>query len=88
MKALLSVSNKEGLVRFGTILVENGYELISTGGTAKELTDNGLTTLEVSEVTGFSEMLDGRVKTLHPFIHGGILALRNSPEHMLSLIHI
>ena len=85
MKALLSVSNKEGLVRFGTILVENGYELISTGGTAKELTDNGLTTLEVSEVTGFSEMLDGRVKTLHPFIHGGILARRNSPEHMNQL---
>ena len=80
--ALISVSNKSGVVDFARGLTERGFGLISTGGTAKALRDAGLTVRDISEVTGFPEMLDGRVKTLHPVVHGGLLARRDLPEHM------
>ncbi|HWS87477.1 MAG TPA: bifunctional phosphoribosylaminoimidazolecarboxamide formyltransferase/IMP cyclohydrolase [Pyrinomonadaceae bacterium] len=80
-RALLSVSDKTGLVDFARALRGFGVELLSTGGTAKALREAGLEVRDVSEVTGFPEMLDGRVKTLHPRIHGGILAVRDNPEH-------
>lgn len=82
MRALLSVSDKSGLVPFATGLAQQGYELVSTGGTAKVLREAGLAVKDVSEITGFPEMLDGRVKTLHPVIHGGLLARRDMAEHM------
>lgn len=81
MRALLSVSNKDGIVELGQELASLGYELISTGGTWQALTDAGLEVLQVSDVTGSPEMLDGRVKTLHPKIHGGILARRDLETH-------
>ncbi len=82
-RALISVSDKTGLADFARALVsEFKVELISTGGTARFLRDQGLTVTDVSQVTGFPEMMDGRVKTLHPKIHGGLLALRDNPEHM------
>lgn len=81
MRALLSVSNKDGIVDFGRELIGLGYELISTGGTYQALDTAGLDVLQVSEVTGSPEMLDGRVKTLHPKIHGGILARRDIESH-------
>jgi len=81
-RALISVSDKTGLVAFARGLADRGFELVSTGGTAKTLQDNGLAVLYVSEVTGFPEMMDGRVKTLHPRIHGGILARRDVPSHV------
>src|SRR3954469_13678491 len=82
-RALISVSDKTGLKDFATALVKDfSAELISTGGTAKFLRDAGLPVKDVSEVTGFPEMMDGRVKTLHPKIHGGLLALRDNPEHV------
>ena len=84
-RALLSVSNKSGLVDFARGLADLGWELISTGGTAKALRDAGLQAVDVSEVTGFPEMMDGRVKTLHPAVHGGLLARRDVPEHMAAL---
>src|SRR3982750_3406392 len=84
-RALLSVSDKGGLVDFARGLAEMGWELISTGGTAKALRDAGLKPLDVSDVTGFPEMMDGRVKTLHPAVHGGLLARRDIPEHMSAL---
>jgi phosphoribosylaminoimidazolecarboxamide formyltransferase / IMP cyclohydrolase len=80
-RALLSVSDKTGLVDFARALRDFGVELLSTGGTAKALREAGLEVRDVSDVTGFPEMLDGRVKTLHPRIHGGILAVRDNPEH-------
>ena len=81
--ALLSVSNKTGLVEFATALVrEHGYTLLSTGGSAKQLAASGLPVTEVGAHTGFPEMMDGRVKTLHPKIHGGLLARRDKPEHL------
>jgi phosphoribosylaminoimidazolecarboxamide formyltransferase / IMP cyclohydrolase len=80
-RALLSVSDKTGLVELARGLAEMGVELLSTGGTARALAQAGLTVHEVADVTGFPEMLDGRVKTLHPAIHGGILARRDLPEH-------
>ena len=83
--ALLSVSDKTGLVAFGTALATRGVELLSTGGTAKTLRDAGLTVKDVSEVTGFPEMMDGRVKTLHPVVHGGLLALRDNDEHVAAM---
>ena len=86
MRALLSVSDKAGLVPFAQGLVELGYELVSSGGTFTALTDAGLAALKVGEVTGADEMLDGRVKTLHPVIHGGILANRDEPDHMQQLV--
>jgi len=83
--ALLSVSDKSGIVPFAKSLHDCGVKLISTGGTAKLLADNGLPVVEVAELTGFPEMLDGRVKTLHPMVHGGLLARRDFPEHMAAL---
>jgi phosphoribosylaminoimidazolecarboxamide formyltransferase/IMP cyclohydrolase len=83
--ALLSVSDKTGVVDLARALVAKGVRLLSTGGTAKLLTEQGVAVTEVSEVTGFPEMLDGRVKTLHPVIHGGILARRDLPAHMSAL---
>jgi phosphoribosylaminoimidazolecarboxamide formyltransferase/IMP cyclohydrolase len=83
--ALLSVSDKTGLVDFASALARLGWDLISTGGTAKALRAAGVNVRDVSDVTHFPEMLDGRVKTLHPAIHGGLLARRNSPEHMKAL---
>ena len=87
-RALISVSDKSGVVEFARALAGEGVELISTGGTRKTLADAGLPVLDVSELTGFPEMMDGRVKTLHPKIHGGLLAIRNNADHALSLIHI
>jgi phosphoribosylaminoimidazolecarboxamide formyltransferase/IMP cyclohydrolase len=84
-RALLSVSDKTGLIDFARGLAGLGVELISTGGTRKALLDAGLAVLDVAEVTGSPEMLDGRVKTLHPRIHGGILAIRDNPEHAATL---
>ena len=81
-RAILSVSDKAGLVPFGRALADRGFELVSTGGTAKVLADAGLPVVNVSDVTGFPEMMDGRVKTLHPKIHGGILARRHHPEDL------
>ena len=85
MNALLSVSDKTGIVEFAQALHALGIKLISTGGTAKLLADKGLPVTEVAEVTAFPEMLDGRVKTLHPKVHGGLLARRDVPEHMAAL---
>ena len=84
-QALLSVSDKSGIVEFAKSLSELGVSLLSTGGTAKLLADAGLPVTEVADYTGFPEMLDGRVKTLHPKVHGGILARRDLPEHMAAL---
>ena len=84
-RALISVSNKTGVVEFASGLKQMGVELISTGGTASMLKKNGIDAIEISQVTGFPEMLDGRVKTLHPLIHAGILARRDLPEHMKTL---
>jgi len=81
-RALLSVSDKTGIVDFARALHDLGVDLLSTGGTAKALRDAGLPVVEVSEHTGFPEMLDGRVKTLHPRIHGGLLARRDLAEHV------
>src|SRR5215469_14272806 len=80
-RALLSVSDKYGLIDFARSLAGHGVELISTGGTAKELTEAGLKVKDVSELTGFPEMMDGRVKTLHPKVHGGLLAIRDNATH-------
>lgn len=80
MKALISVSDKTGIVEFATRLEELGWDILSTGGTARALKDAGLKVTEVSEITGFPEMLSGRVKTLHPMI-GGLLNVRDNPEH-------
>ena len=80
-RALLSVSDKSGLVDLGKVLAARGVELVSTGGTAKALREAGLAVMDISELTGFPEMMDGRVKTLHPKVHGGLLAVRDDPEH-------
>ena len=84
-RALLSVSEKTGIVELGKFLSENGVEIISTGGTMKALRDAGVPVTYVSDVTGFPEIMDGRVKTLNPKIHGAILAVRSNPEHMQAL---
>ncbi len=84
-RALLSVSDKSGLVELGQALAARGIELVSTGGTAKALRDAGLTVKDVSDLTGFPEMMDGRVKTLHPMVHGGLLAVRDNPEHFAAM---
>ena len=81
-RALFSLSDKTGASEFARVLSELGVEIISTGGTAKSLRESGLQVTDVSDVTGFPEMMDGRVKTLHPRIHGGFLALRDNPEHV------
>ena len=85
LTALLSVSDKTGIVEFAQALHAQGIKLLSTGGTAKLLADKGLPVTEVAEVTQFPEMLDGRVKTLHPKVHGGLLARRDLPAHMAAL---
>ncbi|MCB1395914.1 MAG: bifunctional phosphoribosylaminoimidazolecarboxamide formyltransferase/IMP cyclohydrolase, partial [Rhodobacteraceae bacterium] len=84
-RALLSVSDKTGLIELGRALVDRGVDLVSTGGTAKALREAGLAVRDVSDLTGFPEMMDGRVKTLHPKVHGGLLARRELPEHMAAL---
>jgi len=81
-RAILSVSNKKGLLEFAKELSAMGVEILSTGGTAKALREGGIQVKDVSEHTGFPEMLDGRVKTLHPKIHGGLLSRRNNPKDM------
>src|SRR5436190_6773883 len=84
-RALISVSDKSGIVDFARELKGFGVEIISTGGTAKTLRENGIDVIDVADVTGFPEMMDGRVKTLHPKIHGGLLALRDNPEHVAAM---
>jgi phosphoribosylaminoimidazolecarboxamide formyltransferase/IMP cyclohydrolase len=85
MRALLSVSDKSGLIDFAGGLVALGWELVSTGGTAKAIREAKLPVRDVSDVTGFPEMMDGRVKTLHPAVHGGLLARRDLPEHVAAM---
>ena len=84
-RALISVSDKTGIVDFARELAHFNVEIISTGGTAKALRDAGLTVRDISDVTGFPEMMDGRVKTLHPRVHGGLLGLRDNPEHVAAM---
>lgn len=84
-RALLSVTDKNGLTGFASFLSQRGVELISTGGTFRMLSEAGLPVVRVSEVTGFPEILGGRVKTLHPAIHGGILADKDNPDHLRTL---
>jgi phosphoribosylaminoimidazolecarboxamide formyltransferase / IMP cyclohydrolase len=84
-RALLSVSDKTGLAELGEALAARGVELVSTGGTAKALRDAGLAVMDISDLTGFPEMMDGRVKTLHPKVHGGLLAVRDNPEHAAAM---
>lgn len=84
-RALISVSDKRGIADFAKGLVENGFEIISTGGTAKVLQEKGIPVIGISKITGFPECLDGRVKTLHPNIHAGLLAMRSNEEHMKQL---
>ena len=84
-RALLSVSEKSGVVELASRLAKGGVELVSTGGTARALRDAGLQVRDVSDVTGFPEMMDGRVKTLHPLIHGGLLAVRDDPQHAAAM---
>src|SRR5579863_7398759 len=80
-RALISVSDKTGVVDFARALAGHGIALVSTGGTRKILSDAGLTVLDVSDLTGFPEMMDGRVKTLHPAVHGGLLGIRGNAAH-------
>lgn len=87
-RALISVSDKTGVVDFAKELTLLGYEIISTGGTSKTLSDAGIEVINVSDITGFPECLDGRVKTLHPKIHAGILAIRSNNEHMEQLVKL
>ncbi|MFL4968909.1 MAG: bifunctional phosphoribosylaminoimidazolecarboxamide formyltransferase/IMP cyclohydrolase, partial [Xanthobacteraceae bacterium] len=84
-RALLSVSDKTGLVAFARALAEHGIELVSTGGTAKALAAEGLNVIDVADLTGFPEMMDGRVKTLHPGVHGGLLAIRADKDHVAAM---
>ena len=84
-RALLSVSDKTGLAELGAALAARGVELVSTGGTAKALREAGLAVRDISDLTGFPEMMDGRVKTLHPMVHGGLLAVRDNPEHAAAM---
>src|SRR6202044_3078303 len=84
-RALLSVTDKTGLVEFARVLASFGVELVSTGGTARALREAGLPVRDISDLTGFPEMLDGRVKTLHPKVHGGILHIRDRVEHLAAV---
>ena len=84
-RALLSVSDKTGLAELGQALARHGVELVSTGGTAKALREAGLEVRDISDLTGFPEMMDGRVKTLHPKVHGGLLAVRDDPAHAAAM---
>jgi phosphoribosylaminoimidazolecarboxamide formyltransferase / IMP cyclohydrolase len=81
-RAIISLSDKSGIIEFAKELQTFGTEILSTGGTAKTLRENGLKIVDISEYTGFPEMLDGRVKTLHPKVHGGLLGIRDNPEHV------
>ena len=85
MKALISVSDKTGIVEFAKELENLGIEIVSTGGTFKKLKEENVNAIEISSLTGFPECLDGRVKTLHPKVHAGLLAIRNNPKHMEQL---
>ena len=85
MRAILSVSDKSGLIDLAKGLTDLGVELISTGGTARAIAGAGLPVMNVSDVTGFPEMMDGRVKTLHPAVHGGILARRHRPDDLAAI---
>lgn len=85
-RALLSVSDKTGLVDFARVLAGHGVELVSTGGTRKALADAGLAVMDISDLTHFPEMMDGRLKTLHPKVHGGLLAIRENPEHEAAML--
>ena len=85
-RALISVSDKTGLVDLAGALAPLGAELLSTGGTATALSAAGFTVIDVAQVTGFPEMMDGRVKTLHPRVHGGLLAIRSEPAHQAAMI--
>lgn len=87
-RALISVSDKTGIVELTKRLVGQGFEIISTGGTSKTLEDAGIKVIGISEITGYPECLDGRVKTLHPKIHGGLLAIRDNAEHMETLVNL
>lgn len=84
-RALISLTDKSGIEDFARQLREMGVEILSTGGTAKKMRDNGIEVMDVSDFTGFPEMLDGRVKTLHPKVHGGILAQKTNPEHLAQM---
>ena len=84
-RALISVSDKTGIVGLAQKLHAAGIQLLSTGGTSKALTEAGLPVTDVSEVTGFPEIMDGRVKTLHPAVHGGLLAIRDDTEHAAAM---
>src|SRR6185436_1790165 len=84
-RALLSVSDKTGIIDLGRGLAARGFEIVSTGGTARALTEGGLAVTNVADLTGFPEMMDGRVKTLHPALHGGILARRDRPDDLAAL---
>ena len=84
-RALISVSDKQGIIEFAKNLQNFGVEILSTGGTAKLFRENNIPVVEVSDYTGFPEMLDGRVKTLHPKVHGGILGRRDLPEHVTAM---
>ena len=84
-RALISVSDKTGLLELGRALADRGVELLSTGGSAKALREAGLAVVDVASLTGFPEMMDGRVKTLHPNVHGGLLALRDNPQHITAM---
>src|SRR5262245_59015639 len=84
-RALVSVSDKTGLIELGKALARHSVEIVSTGGSAKALADAGLKVVEVGTHTGFPEIMDGRVKTLHPSIHGGILARRDTPHHVAAM---
>src|SRR5256712_8549718 len=87
-RALLSVSDKTGIAELGRGLVARGFELVSTGGTARALAEAGLAATNVADLTGFPEMMDGRVKTLHPALHGGILARRDRPDDLAALARL
>ncbi|TWS21013.1 bifunctional phosphoribosylaminoimidazolecarboxamide formyltransferase/IMP cyclohydrolase, partial [Tsukamurella sputi] len=80
-RALLSVSDKTGITEFAAELVNLGFELISTGGTKKAISDAGIAVKDISDITGFPEIMDGRVKTLHPMVHGGLLSVRGNENH-------
>src|ERR1043166_7163272 len=84
-RALVSVSDKTGIVDFARALTEFNVQIISTGGTAKALRESGIAVTDISDLTGFPEMMDGRVKTLHPLVHGGLLAVRDNPEHVAAM---
>jgi len=84
-RAILSVTDKSGVVEFARSLAKFGVEILSTGGTAKAMRDGGVQVTDISDYTGFPEMLDGRVKTLHPKVHGGLLGLRDNPEHVKTM---